>query len=249
MPGVYFHVSLIWIVLFSSFVVGKVFVIEGCIKIFNQNSIKMKSIFFSPKSLGIIVIIASIANFSCNNNGKTESTSDTTGMRTDTTNQKMTMDTVSVPMVNHAEARLSGTYADTIVEGSVKFDTESTGKVKMTLDITVPAKASKSVAVHIHEHGNCGDTAKMAHDHWNPTNAQHGKWGSASFHSGDIGNVKLNANGKGSFTLTTDLWTLGGKPDKNILDRSIIVHGGMDDYNTQPSGNSGTRIGCGVIQK
>jgi Cu-Zn family superoxide dismutase len=88
----------------------------------------------------------------------------------------------------------------------------------------------------------------MAHGHWNPTNAQHGKWGSASFHLGDIGNVKLNAKGKGTLTLTTDLWSLGGKPDKNILGRSIIVHGGTDNYKTQPSGNSGTRIGCGVIQ-
>ncbi|MBK5272317.1 MAG: superoxide dismutase family protein, partial [Bacteroidia bacterium] len=130
---------------------------------------------------------------------------------------------------------------------SLKFDAEPDGKVKMVLDITIPAKAGKSVAVHIHEHGDCGDMGKMAHGHWNPTNAQHGKWGSASFHSGDIGNVELNAQGKGTLTITTDLWTLGGKPDKNVLDRSIIVHGGMDDYTTQPTGNAGDRIGCGVI--
>ena len=49
-------------------------------------------------------------------------------------------------------------------------------------------------------------------------------------------------------TLSTDLWTLGGNPDKNIIGKSIIVHGGMDDYKTQPTGNSGGRIGCGVIQ-
>jgi Cu-Zn family superoxide dismutase len=208
----------------------------------------MKSKFFSPKLLWSIGIIVSFAAFSCNNNGKSESTSDTTKVVTDTPGNKMTMDTASAPMVNHAEARLTGTYADTVVDGTVKFDTDSTGKVKMRLDISVPAKAGKSVAVHIHEHGDCGDTAKMAHGHWNPTNAQHGKWGSESFHSGDIGNVKLNAKGKGSLTLTTDLWTLGGKPDKNILEKSIIVHGGMDDYKTQPSGNAGTRIGCGVIR-
>ena len=157
-------------------------------------------------------------------------------------------DTVSVAMVSHAEANLSGTFPDTSVGGTVKFDADlSTGKVKMELEINIPAKAGKSIAVHIHEHGDCGDTAKMAHGHWNPTNAQHGKWGSSSFHSGDIGNVKLNSKGKGTLSISTDLWTLGGKPDKNILGRSIIVHGGVDDYTTQPSGNSGTRIGCGVI--
>jgi Cu-Zn family superoxide dismutase len=118
----------------------------------------------------------------------------------------------------------------------------------MTLDFTVAKKAGKTIAIHIHEHGNCGDTAMLAHGHWNPTNAQHGKWGSSGFHAGDIGNIKLNAQGKGTLSLTTDLWTLGGKPEKNVLGKSVIIHGGMDDYKTQPTGNSGSRIGCGVIQ-
>ena len=52
----------------------------------------------------------------------------------------------------------------------------------------------------------------------------------------------------GSNEITTDLWTLGGKPDKNILGKAVIVHGGVDDYKTQPTGNAGTRIGCAVIQ-
>lgn len=196
--------------------------------------------------------MASITIVACNNNSETETTdtstltSETTSTATATTDAPAATD--SVAMVTHAEAKLSGTYADTTVDGTIKFDSESAGKVKMTLEITIPKKAGKSVALHIHEHGNCGDTAKLAHGHWNPTNAQHGKWGSGSFHLGDIGNVKLNAQGKGTMTLTTDLWTLGGKPDKNILGKAMIVHGGADDYKSQPSGNSGTRIGCGMIQ-
>jgi Cu-Zn family superoxide dismutase len=211
----------------------------------------MKSLFPFPKFLLNMLVIASGVILSCNNNSSnTPPAGDTTHEATTDTvpNKPMMMDTASVPMVSHAEATLSGTYADTTVSGTVKFDADSSGKVKMMLEITVPAKANKSVAVHIHEHGDCGDTAKMAHGHWNPTHAQHGKWGTGSFHLGDIGNVKLNAKGKGTLKLTTDLWSLGGKPDKNILGRSIIVHGGVDDYKTQPSGNSGTRIGCGVIQ-
>jgi len=203
------------------------------------------------KSLFSIFLLASFALvLSCNNSSDTTTTTDTTANADNTTmkDTAMHMDTMAQPMVNHAEAVLSGTFADTSVTGTVKFDSESDGKVKMTLELTVPAKAGKSVAVHIHEHGDCGDTAKMAHGHWNPTNAQHGKWGSASFHSGDIGNVKLDSKGKGTMTLTTDLWTLGGANDKNIIGRSIIVHGGVDDYKTQPSGNSGARIGCGVIK-
>ena len=208
----------------------------------------MRSSFFSTKLLLSTGVIVLVTLFSCNNNSESKATADTTKVTTETAMPSMMTDTSSAPMVNHAEAKLSGTYADTTVEGTVKFDMESSGKVKMTLDITIPAKAGRSVAVHIHEHGDCSDTAKMAHGHWNPTNAQHGKWGSASFHAGDIGNIKLNAKGKATMSLTTDLWTLGGKPDKNLLGRSIIIHGGIDDYKTQPTGNSGTRIGCGVIK-
>lgn len=147
----------------------------------------------------------------------------------------------------HAQAAISGTYSDTTVEGSASFD-QMDGKVKMVLNLTIPAKANKSVAVHLHEHGDCGDMGKEAHGHWNPTNKQHGKWGSSSFHSGDIGNVELDGQGKGSLTLETDLWTIGGDSTTNILNKAVIVHGGVDDYVSQPSGNAGGRIGCGVIQ-
>ena len=150
---------------------------------------------------------------------------------------------------NGAEAILSGTQPDTTVTGTVSFN-EDNGKVKMMLDITVPKKANQSVAVHIHEHGNCGDMGKEAHGHWNPTKMNHGKWGSAAFHSGDIGNVSLNAEGKGTLELETDLWSISGTDStKNILNKAIIVHGGVDDFTTQPTGNAGSRIGCGVINK
>jgi len=150
---------------------------------------------------------------------------------------------------NSAEAILSGTQPDTTVTGTVSFN-EDNGKVKMKLDITVPKKANQSVAVHIHEHGSCGDMGKEAHGHWNPTKMNHGKWGSAAFHSGDIGNVSLNAEGKGTLELETDLWSISGTDStKNILNKAIIVHGGVDDFTTQPTGNAGSRIGCGVINK
>jgi Cu-Zn family superoxide dismutase len=89
----------------------------------------------------------------------------------------------------------------------------------------------------------------MAHGHWNPTNQQHGKWGSSSFHLGDIGNISLDAAGKGSLEMETGQWSLGGDSTSNILNRSVIVHSGADDFNTQPTGNAGSRIGCGVIMK
>ena len=147
-----------------------------------------------------------------------------------------------------AEALLTGTYTDTTLTGSAVFE-ETGGKVKLTLKIEAPAKANKEVAVHIHEHGACGDMGKEAHGHWNPTNQQHGKWGSESFHLGDIGNVKLDGEGNGTLEMETNLWSIGGDSTSNILDRAIIVHGGVDDYVSQPTGDAGNRIGCGVIKK
>jgi superoxide dismutase, Cu-Zn family len=201
----------------------------------------------------LFLLIATIFIISCKNeDNKTTTTEDSSGIHTDTTNKmpdSPMADSMPMPMVNHAQATITGTFPDTVVNGVATFDIDSaSGKVKMKLEITIPSKSGMSVAVHFHEHGDCGNKADLAHGHWNPTNAQHGKWGSSSFHSGDIGNIKLDKAGTGRMTLTTDLWTLGGSKDKNILRKAIIVHGGMDDYKTQPSGNSGARIGCGVIQ-
>ncbi|HTN09322.1 superoxide dismutase family protein [Agriterribacter sp.] len=201
----------------------------------------------SRRSLYLAALLPVLALvFSCNSPADNKPASDSA--QVPESHSHSMNDTASVPLVKHAEAVLAGTYADTTVSGTAKFDADENGKVKLELEITIPAKAGKSVAVHIHEHGDCGDNGKMSHGHWNPTNQQHGKWGSAGFHSGDIGNVQLDAQGKGTLTLETDLWTLGGNAEKNILDKALIVHGGVDDYTTQPTGNAGSRIGCGVIK-
>lgn len=149
--------------------------------------------------------------------------------------------------IKKAKAIIEATNDSIQVSGLLTFTQQGNGKVKMQLEIKVPSKANKSVAVHIHEHGMCGNMGGDAHGHWNPTGTHHGKWGTASFHAGDIGNIQLDANGKGTFTLETDLWSIGGDSTKNILHRGIIVHGGVDDYASQPAGNSGPRIGCEEI--
>lgn len=209
----------------------------------------MKLLSFSR--LAVCTLAIGIIGYSCNNeNTSSDENADTTTTISDAAHADMNMagDTATVALVEKAEAVLTGTYPDTALSGTAKFETGSDGKVKMNIEITVAAKSGKEVAVHIHEHGDCSDNGKMAHGHWNPTNAQHGKWGSDSFHSGDIGNIKLDSKGKGSVTIETDLWTLGGAPGKNILGKAIIVHGGVDDFKTQPTGDAGSRIGCGVIK-
>ena len=199
----------------------------------------LKNSFKNLFSALLVISIFSLVSCGSNETNKTSEDSDTTS----------TVTSVESESSNSAEAILSGTQPDTTVTGTVSFN-EDNGKVKMTLDITVPKKANQSVAVHIHEHGSCGDMGKEAHGHWNPTKMNHGKWGSATFHSGDIGNVDLNAEGKGTLELETDLWSINGTDStKNILNKAIIVHGGVDDFTTQPTGNAGSRIGCAVINK
>lgn len=158
-----------------------------------------------------------------------------------------TMNANNATGVQTAVANLSGVYPDTTVNGTAQFTATGNGRVRMNLDITVPTKANQSVAVHIHENGNCADSAKAAGGHWNPTNTNHGKWGSGSFHAGDIGNVSLDGSGRGTMELETDLWSIGGDAQKNILNKSVVIHSGVDDYTSQPAGNSGNRIGCAII--
>lgn len=93
---------------------------------------------------------------------------------------------------------------------------------------------------HIHEYGNCAENTN--HDfansgaHYNPDHAQHPN------HSGDLPPL-LNCNGYAWQSFLTNSFTI-----PEILGRSIIVHASPDDFMTQPSGNSGTKIACGIIQ-
>lgn len=147
-----------------------------------------------------------------------------------------------------AEAKLA-TTADAKDIGTAKFFQLADGKMRMDLEINFPARADSVVAVHFHEHGDCGNMGENAHGHWNPTNENHGEWNSAAYHSGDIGNIQLDDKGHGKVSITTDRWSIVDNDTSTIIGRGIIVHGGTDDYTTQPTGNSGPRVGCGVITK
>ncbi len=182
---------------------------------------------------GSLLLISALFFIACNNAG----------------DKKDTGNTEMKPVENsHAQAILTATMPDTTLTGTADF-TAQDGKVKLLVTLSIPALKNKSVAVHIHEMADCGDMGKGAHGHWNPTNQQHGKWGSASFHAGDIGNVSLDSAGNGTLQIETDLWTIGGDAKTNVLNHSIIVHSGIDDFTTQPTGNAGSRVGCGVITK
>ncbi|HKQ61268.1 MAG TPA: superoxide dismutase family protein [Candidatus Polarisedimenticolaceae bacterium] len=120
---------------------------------------------------------------------------------------------------------------------------------KVTLKLELRGATPGEHAVHLHEKGDCSAAdATSAGGHWNPTSVNHGKWGTSPFHLGDIGNVKVGTDGTGELTLTTDKWTIGDGGPGDVVGKAVIVHAAIDDFKTQPTGNAGGRVGCGVIQ-
>ena len=154
------------------------------------------------------------------------------------------IDVLSTPSAKQAIATIAPT-SDNIVTGMAIF-TQDGDQITVTIEIQ---NASPGLhGVHIHEFGDCSSPdAKSAGGHWNPTDVAHGKWGSDEFHLGDIGNITVGEDGTGSIELTTDLWEIGTGSDIDVVGKSIIVHADADDFVSQPSGNAGARIGCGVI--
>lgn len=132
------------------------------------------------------------------------------------------------------------------VTGTATFTAEA-GEVTLVVELqNAPAGVH---AVHLHETGDCSsEDGKSAGGHWNPTSEDHGKWNEDPFHLGDVGNLTVDAQGHGSLTLTTDLWSIETGMANDVLGRAIVVHAGVDDFTSQPTGAAGGRIGCGVIE-
>ena len=104
---------------------------------------------------------------------------------------------------------------------------------------------------HIHMVGSCVAPAfTSAGDHWNPTAQQHGKDNPQGMHMGDLPNILIGTTGQGTLEYTIPgAWLTGGTMP--LLDgdgAAIVIHAGADDYRTDPSGNSGARIACGVFR-
>ena len=129
------------------------------------------------------------------------------------------------------------------VNGLVTFTLEGDSiKVVADIDGLAPGKHG----FHIHEYGDCSASdGTSAGGHFNPTNKPHGAPTDTSRHVGDLGNIEANKDGKAHYEWTDHLISFKGP--NSIIGRGIIIHAGEDDLKTQPTGNAGARVACGVI--
>ena len=104
--------------------------------------------------------------------------------------------------------------------------------------------------IHFHAVGTCSPDFSAAGGHFNPTSAQHGFNNPAGPHAGDLPNLQVTADGTAHYSEVTTLISLRQGDGNSVYDAdgtAMVVHANADDYVTDPSGNSGDRIACGVV--
>lgn len=131
----------------------------------------------------------------------------------------------------------SGSIAVTAEEGGVRLSGAIQG-----------LKPDSEFGFHIHEKGDCSaPDASSAGGHFNPANVAHGNPESDTHHAGDMVNIKSDAQGVAQVDTRASGATLHSGEPTDVLGKAVVVHESPDDYKSQPSGNSGARIACGVI--
>jgi superoxide dismutase, Cu-Zn family len=131
--------------------------------------------------------------------------------------------------------------------------TEGAGGVQLQVQVQgFTAAAAGEHGIHIHAVGVCEAPGfTTAGGHFNPAAKKHGLHNAEGAHGGDLPNLTLNAGGSGTYAVTSDRITLAAGAPNSIFDAdgsAIVIHAGPDDYMTDPAGNSGGRIACGVLQ-
>jgi Cu-Zn family superoxide dismutase len=152
------------------------------------------------------------------------------------------MDKMQMSKTEKAICNLSPTTGNNVT-GTITF-TQTKKGVRVVADIQglTPGKHG----FHIHEFGDCSSPDGMsAGGHYNPEGKSHGAPMDMSRHMGDMGNIVADESGKAHLEYNDAVIKLDGP--NSIVGKSVIVHKGADDLKTQPSGNAGPRVACGVI--
>lgn len=132
------------------------------------------------------------------------------------------------------------------VKGTVTF-TQIGDVVRVTGGVTGHSKGPKGF--HIHDKGDCSaPDATSAGGHFNPGGSKHGGPYSPEKHAGDLGNVSFSDAGAAKINFTVGDVSVSGSRTDGIIGRAVVVHAAADDLKTDPAGNSGSRVACGVIR-
>ncbi|HEU0065646.1 MAG TPA: superoxide dismutase family protein [Sphingomonas sp.] len=124
--------------------------------------------------------------------------------------------------------------------------TEENGGIRIMLDAR--ALPPGQHGVHVHTTGRCdGPGFETAGPHWNPTSMSHGTQNPAGPHAGDLPNLNVAADGSGTMSMMLPAGSLDAMLDADGA--AFVVHAAADDLRTDPSGNSGGRIACGVFAR
>ncbi len=144
-----------------------------------------------------------------------------------------------------AVATLEPTKGNTAA-GTVSFSQRG-DKVVVTARVTGLSPGGHGF--HIHEKGDCSSGDGMsAGGHFNPHGKPHGNPSTPDHHAGDMPMLVADSYGEANVTAELDGASVGGGPG-NVVGKAVIVHKDHDDFTTQPTGNSGARVACGVIRK
>lgn len=145
--------------------------------------------------------------------------------------------------VSKAVCMLNSTNGNNVT-GTISFVSTDKG-VKIIGDIQGLTKGKHGI--HIHEFGDCTSAdGSSAGGHFNPTGKSHGGSMDMMRHMGDMGNIEADKDGKAHMEYVDNTISLMG--ENSIVGHSVIVHKDEDDQKTQPTGNSGARVACGVIE-
>lgn len=146
------------------------------------------------------------------------------------------------PEITKAVCVLYPTETDS-VSGIVTFTKTDSG---IMIQAEVKGLTPGKHGFHIHQWGDCSDPqGKSAGGHYNPEGTEHGAPHGNMRHVGDLGNITADDTGHATLTLLDTELTLNGP--HTIIGRGMIVHAGEDDLVSQPTGNAGARVACGVI--
>lgn len=144
-----------------------------------------------------------------------------------------------------ATSALTATQGNTAT-GELRFEPMD-GGVRITGQIS-GLKPDTEHGFHVHEKGDCSaPDANSAGGHFNPASSAHGRVGSPAHHAGDTDNLTADATGVANVDTRLEGATVGDGAATDVVGKGVIVHADPDDYTTQPTGNAGGRLACGVI--